>query len=359
MKTVYFVTNAKSEKVTSKKTDYACRITEKGKSETLSLLKTFTGDKDFKCDRIITSVALRAFDTASLIAGRTGFKKEEIIINEYLYQNCSFDTVKKMFDAMDNSTTSVIVVGHSSSLSETVNKLFPEFTMKMPESAAVCVNFNTDTWSEIFNAVPSLKFYHFIKNSDLTKIDKMAKKDIIVRSETELNNLVKKIGEEIAFSDSKSVKKQSRNFFNNIVKQAKVVTITDIQELKNVKSEIENNEKLKEEKRLEKIQKKENELKFKLEKKIEAKKAKAVLEKEKLEKKKNKIEKKVETKNMKLDKLSGKVESKGGSASVKKNNVDQNLIFKKNANNTEVSAAITSERMIATKDEPDLPESNE
>src|SRR5208337_281919 len=112
---------------------------------------------------------------------------------------------------------------HSQSLSETVNKFFPEFTIKMPESSVACVSFNTDFWGKIFSATPELKFYHFIMNTNLSKIDRMAKKDIIGRSENELNDLMKKIGEEIAFSDLKAVKKQSRSFFKNIIKQARVV----------------------------------------------------------------------------------------------------------------------------------------
>ncbi len=239
MKTICFMRHGTAEKIKSEGTDYSRHLTDKGKKESKKILKSIKNETSFNCDVIITSVALRAVETASIAAKKFGFSKEDIIINEYLYQNVNMITFKSIFNKIDNSIQSIMLIGHNPILSEIVSRFFPDFSHEMPASSAVSIDFETDDWNKIFECGKNLKFYKFMKSSKLTKFDEKLKKNILTKFENEVTSLVEQSKDEITFSDLSKIDKNSKKFINIFSKQIDVITINDVKILSGIKEELE------------------------------------------------------------------------------------------------------------------------
>ncbi len=96
------------------------------------------------------STARRTSETAIIFAQNIAYPIESIIYKEELY---TFDErqLEKTIKLCDNAYDSVILFGHNEAITNFVNKFGDTFIEHVPTAGLVCMQFDSDSWSEINN----------------------------------------------------------------------------------------------------------------------------------------------------------------------------------------------------------------
>src|SRR3989304_9027023 len=110
MKTIFLVRHAKAEEKTPPERDYTRALTKKGIADAERLGKWLSGKKILP-DRIISSPASRALQTAQIVRESIGFQ-EEIIPDENMYCDSSYNLIAVIRN-IPAELNSVMLVGHN------------------------------------------------------------------------------------------------------------------------------------------------------------------------------------------------------------------------------------------------------
>ena len=159
MKTVYIVRHAKSSWDSFDVADHERTLLPVGIKKTKKII-AFLNDKNVEAELIISSSAVRARETAKLIADGIGYNSDLIVKNKALYHAYADDIYTELF-SVDNSVNSVMIVAHNPTLTDFVNDFVEPEIMNLPTSGVVCVNFDTDSWENIANAKFKVNFVVF------------------------------------------------------------------------------------------------------------------------------------------------------------------------------------------------------
>ena len=119
--------------------------------------------REVAVDLIISSSAVRALTTATLVAKELEYDTEKIAVEEDIYK-ANKQELLTIIKNIPNQFDRVMLTGHNYSISELANMLSPDLVPTMPTAAVVCLNFDCGTWAEINKNNGSLVFYDFPKN---------------------------------------------------------------------------------------------------------------------------------------------------------------------------------------------------
>lgn len=158
MKTLYIVRHAKSSWDDLSVSDHDRKLLPVGKKRTKTVA-AWLKEHDVIPDKIISSTAVRAYETARLIAKGLGFPEEEIEKERKLYGADSEDVFEVLYSLSDN-VKRVMVVGHNPCFTDLVN-LFLDTgrqTDNLPTSGVAAVRFETKKWKEIDLAKHRIEF---------------------------------------------------------------------------------------------------------------------------------------------------------------------------------------------------------
>ena len=147
MKTVYIVRHAKSSWDTLDIPDEKRPLLEKGKKRTRKVIEYFH-EKQIKVDYIISSHAVRALETARIIAVGLKYPADQIKIDSGLYYATGDSIIDQFFD-LPERYDSVMIVGHNPALTDFVNLFLSKPLENLPTSGVVSFSFKTDRWEEI------------------------------------------------------------------------------------------------------------------------------------------------------------------------------------------------------------------
>ena len=156
MKTLYIVRHAKSSWDHPELSDHERPLLEKGKKRT-KLVAGYLQENNIRIDRIISSYAVRAFETAKIIAVEINYPEDEIRIFEDIY----YGDTDKLFDhlfRLPEKIQSVMLVGHNPTFTSLANSFLDEEIEWLPTSGIVCIEFKTDKWKKLHNAKKTVKF---------------------------------------------------------------------------------------------------------------------------------------------------------------------------------------------------------
>ncbi len=136
-------------------TDPQRKLTPKGIADTQKVVQFLLSQK-ITFDHIIHSQAMRSVETSKIIATgvNTDAGKIHGDIKLYLKDAASFFDI--LFE-LDDSLSNVAIVGHNPHITVFVNYFLEEKIHSMATSTMVCVEINTDSWSDI-----NLADYHKI-----------------------------------------------------------------------------------------------------------------------------------------------------------------------------------------------------
>jgi len=156
MKTIIIVRHAKSSWDFPHLSDHERPLLEKGKSKT-KLINDYFLKNNLTVDLILSSHAVRAYETAKIIARHIGYPIESIRIDKMIYHANAERLIDQFYDLPDN-INQVMLVGHNPTLTNFVNQYLENKIEWLPTSGAVSIDFDTDKWENISQAKFKLNF---------------------------------------------------------------------------------------------------------------------------------------------------------------------------------------------------------
>lgn len=161
MKKLYLVRHAKSSWSNPELRDYDRPLNKRGLRDAPFMGKLI-GKKGIKPELLITSTAKRALITAEYFADELGYKKEEIIRDENLYEAGVRDIIK-VISELDNNIVTVMLFGHNPGLTELNNYISDKEIDNIPTSAVVSLILKTGQWNQIGEGTCRLEFFEYPK----------------------------------------------------------------------------------------------------------------------------------------------------------------------------------------------------
>lgn len=161
MKTIIVVRHAKSSWDFPHLSDHERPLLEKGKKRT-RLINDYLIKNNIAVDLIISSHAVRAYETAKIIARAIGYPIEEININRMIYHANADRLIDQFFD-LPNNVQKVMLVGHNPTLTNFVNQYLDKKIDWLPTSGIVSIDFDTEKWEDLSMAKYKPNFVVFPK----------------------------------------------------------------------------------------------------------------------------------------------------------------------------------------------------
>jgi phosphohistidine phosphatase len=156
MKTLYIVRHAKSSWDHPGLPDYERPLLENGKRKTEKVIEYLIHQKT-NPDLILSSHAIRAKETAALIAKGLSYPEGRIQTVTIIYQGNDDDLINLIY-GLPNEKNSIIIVGHNPTFTSLANHFLTKPIDWLPTSGVVCVEFKTDKWENIMVAKKRTKF---------------------------------------------------------------------------------------------------------------------------------------------------------------------------------------------------------
>jgi phosphohistidine phosphatase len=148
MKTLYIVRHGKAMlRATDQGGDFDRQLIEKGIRRTTKLVEHLNKIGE-NVELIISSPAIRAIETAKIIASGLHYPIAKLLIEKGLYTE-SESHIFDLLSQTSNDISKLMVVGHNPTLTNFLNYFLeiPIDWLKM--SSVACLHFDTDDWTEI------------------------------------------------------------------------------------------------------------------------------------------------------------------------------------------------------------------
>lgn len=161
MKTLLLVRHAKSSWQHTGFSDEQRPLLEKGKKRTRKVIE-YLLDHDVSVDHIITSHAVRAYDTARIIAHALGIREENLCVSQRMYHATAEHLYDQFFD-LSNDISNLMMVGHNPAFTNFANHFLDKKIDWLPTSGVVSVSFDTNLWVNLPMAPAKTNFVIFPK----------------------------------------------------------------------------------------------------------------------------------------------------------------------------------------------------
>lgn len=149
MKTLYIVRHAKAAELILGITDFDRPLTHHGREQAKNAAK-FIKSQNIPIDSIISSPALRAQDTAKIIASEYKFPKKQIQLIESMYQTTPEGLID-LIETMDNDVNHLMLVGHNPPISELAQRLCKDIKSSLKPGSVVILQNHLTSWDQICN----------------------------------------------------------------------------------------------------------------------------------------------------------------------------------------------------------------
>lgn len=161
MKRLTLVRHAKSSRKDRALADVDRPLKKRGKRDAPDMGERLAKRK-VKPDRIVSSPAQRALDTARLLAGEVGYPTEDIVVDQGAY---TFDApaLLRVIEGLDDTVEHVMLVAHNPALTDVVNAVADLELENVPTCGIVDLEFSADTWAAVPSAHATLLHYDYPK----------------------------------------------------------------------------------------------------------------------------------------------------------------------------------------------------
>ncbi|MCF8368274.1 MAG: histidine phosphatase family protein [Bacteroidales bacterium] len=156
MKTLYIARHAKSSWDYHGIDDHQRPLLEKGKKRTRYVVN-YLQEKNVQIDLIMSSHAVRALNTAKIIAHGIGYPEDKIVISKNIYHGYA-DSLNNYFYDLSDGVNSLMLVGHNPTFTYFANQFLDKKIDNLPTSGIVCIEFKTDKWEDVFSSDRKTKF---------------------------------------------------------------------------------------------------------------------------------------------------------------------------------------------------------
>jgi phosphohistidine phosphatase len=146
MKRLLILRHAKSSWKDPDLPDHDRPLNKRGRHDA-PLIGKLLKDEDLKPDVIVSSPAIRAKKTAELVAKECKYK-EEIVINKSLY-GAELKDYLKILGWISDTHKTVLIVGHSPTVEETIEMIINSSDVIMPTCALARIRLPIENWAYI------------------------------------------------------------------------------------------------------------------------------------------------------------------------------------------------------------------
>ena len=148
MKQLYIIRHGKASQ--QMMPDIKRPLIEKGIKRTRKFAKKLkeTGEQP---DLIISSPAVRAYQTAEILADIFAYPKDKIDINKYFYFH-SEDAVLHQLMGLPDTVNTVFITGHNPIWTDLADELMQQDIWHLRTSGIAGVAFETDSWTDLLQA---------------------------------------------------------------------------------------------------------------------------------------------------------------------------------------------------------------
>jgi phosphohistidine phosphatase len=146
MKRLLVLRHAKSSWKDPDLQDHDRPLNKRGRHDA-PLMGKLLKDEDLKPDLIVSSPATRAIKTAELVAKECKYKGETVI-NEALYRAEPKDYLK-ILEGLSVTYKTVLIVGHSPTIEETIEMITNSSDVIMPTCALAHIRLPIENWADI------------------------------------------------------------------------------------------------------------------------------------------------------------------------------------------------------------------
>ena len=147
MKTLYIVRHAKASHNETGLKDWERPLMNIG-IERANKVSDILKEKKICPDKIISSHAFRALNTAVIFAMNLNYSVNEIEITNHIYEKTPsslLDVIKKQ----SNEISSLMIFGHNPTFTDLYNILSGEKLGYLSTSSVACIQFESDVWNKI------------------------------------------------------------------------------------------------------------------------------------------------------------------------------------------------------------------
>jgi len=157
MKSLLIIRHAKSSRDPSGIGDYERTLEERGVRDAHAIGK-YLRESSIRPDYLLSSPAVRAKQTAAIIAEEIGYPLDKIQAEELLYEQSTSKIIACLRN-LQNCYSMVMIVGHNPSAQELVNALGNQSFSQIPSCGAVCLDFQVENWTEIDHGKGQVRFF--------------------------------------------------------------------------------------------------------------------------------------------------------------------------------------------------------
>ncbi len=157
MKTLYLFRHAKSSWESTGISDSDRPLIPKGVQKTALIIK-FLEKRLTTFDLIISSPAVRAYETAKLVAVGFNYPMEKIQLDRKIYDGY-YDRILDIIYGISNEVSSSAIFGHNPTITHLANLFLHPGIENMPTSSVVCLTFPTDKWEDLPSSDPVKEFF--------------------------------------------------------------------------------------------------------------------------------------------------------------------------------------------------------
>jgi len=165
MKTLLILRHGKSSWDDPVLRDAERPLLKKGQQRT-QLIADFISEHQLNPELIISSPAVRAYETAKIIANSLGYPTEAIQKNNDLYFVDKEKYSEAVYVASDEINT-LMIVGHNPMITEFCNMFLADRIDHLSTSGLCVIKLDTNTWTELHSCKSA--FLHFVSPKKLAQ----------------------------------------------------------------------------------------------------------------------------------------------------------------------------------------------
>ena len=164
MKTLYLLRHAKSSWSFDELSDQERPLNERGRDDAPRMGQALA-KRHIRPDLLVSSPAVRALSTATLVARELKYPHDKIVVEPGLYQ-ADLEALVAIIRALPDAAESVLLTGHNPTFTDAANYFLPAsgLTHEMPTAAVVCLYLHVDHWADAAPANAEFYFYDYPKN---------------------------------------------------------------------------------------------------------------------------------------------------------------------------------------------------
>ncbi|MCP2042681.1 histidine phosphatase family protein [Pontibacter sp. HSC-36F09] len=162
MKTLYIMRHAKSSWKFEELSDHDRPLNKRGRTDAPLMGQELVAN-NAKIQLILSSPAVRAITTATLVARELDYDADDIAIDDRIYGASAAELLEIVHEAPAD-VDCMLMVGHNDAISEFANTLSPKPLTSMPTAGVVALRFDCNSWHDINRSNAGLLFYEVPKN---------------------------------------------------------------------------------------------------------------------------------------------------------------------------------------------------